>query len=99
MEELLVEKDVIELKNQDYKHKNIIYEMRTKQWLKLQELAELINAECARLGKTRNYTKVSIYQWESGERTPQDKTTLQAISNVLYIPFSKLVSELRNQRN
>ena len=95
MQEVFVEKDVIELKNNDYKHKNIIYEMRIKNYLKLQELADLINEECAKLGKTTTYSKQTVSLWENGKRTPLDKTTVQAISNVLYIPLDELIKELK----
>lgn len=95
MEELLVEKDLIELRNNDYKHKNIIYEMRIKNFLKLQELADYINEECKNLGKETHYSKVTVYYWESGKKIPQDKTTVQAISNVLQIPMDELIKEIR----
>ncbi len=95
MEEVFVERDVLELKNNDYKHKNIIYEMRIKNYLTLQQLADLINEECARLGKKTSFKKQTVSFWENGERTPLDRTAVQAISNVLYIPLDELIKELK----
>ena len=75
--------------------KNSIYEYRTKNWLKLNELAEEFNKQCRKRGIKSNISKVHVYYWENGMRIPRDRNIIKAIAEVIGIKPTKLMEEFR----
>ena len=75
--------------------RNSLYEYRIKNWLKLDEVAEELNNLCEKRGIDAKISKVHIYYWENGLRTPRDKNIVKAIADLIGIKSKYLIEEFK----